>query len=216
MQFLVCGRGHVRAPQVRDHLVGVWVPRARWGAKSKVEGFFAGAKSLGAAFQPDPLCATQTVTCLEWPHISPTLLQKQLRDNPSIQGVKGRFVQGGLCPFSVIAHYPAGKCCQILGGSPWPGWWWDLDVLFGGCCPTLSLSGPGKAESVAPQGGETQGQRGGPSEGWKQALLTLYLWQGLWDRDAISLWGVGQCAPMLSQKDDCLLLRLSHLLGGEV
>ena len=160
-QFLVCGRGYVRAPQARDHIVGVWVPRAGWGVKSKVEGFFAGAKSLGAASQPDPLCATQTVTCLEWPHISPTLLQKQVRDRPSIQGVERGFVQGGLCPLSVIARYPAGKYCQILGGSPWPDQWWDLNVLFGDFCPTLFLSGPGNAESVAPSVVQTQGPKEG-------------------------------------------------------
>ena len=132
--------------------------------KSKVEGFFAGAKSLGAASQPDPLCASQTVTCLEWPHISPTLLQKQLRDRPSIQGVERGFLQGGLCPLSVIAHYPACKCCQIFWGSPWPDRWWDLNVLFRDCCPTLSLSGPGNDELVTPSGVDTQG----PKEGTHQ------------------------------------------------
>ena len=131
--------GHPRQETI---FLGYGYPGQGEEQSQKLRGFFARAKSLRGASQPDPLCATQTVTCLEWPHISPTLLQKQLRDSPSIQGVERGFVQGGLCPFSVIARYPAGKCCQISGGSPWPDQQWDLDVLFRDCCPILSLSGP--------------------------------------------------------------------------
>ena len=53
-----------------------------------------GAKSLLVSCQPGPSCTTQMVTCLGWPHTSPTLLQKQLRDSLSIQGVERGFVQG--------------------------------------------------------------------------------------------------------------------------
>ena len=124
-------------------------------------------KSLRASSQPSPLHTIQMVTCNRWPHTCPTLPQKQLSDSPSIQGVERGFVQKGSLPFQCYCSLSCGQMSSNFGGSPWPDWKWDLDVLFRDCCPTLFLSGLGDPTLVAPPGGALESQRGAPSEGKK-------------------------------------------------
>ena len=78
--------------------------------------FFARAKSLLASSWPGPSCTTQMVTCPGWPHSSPTLLQKQLRDIP-IGMTHHHSPQWGLIP----------PCCLQEGKFPthFPSPWWS-------------------------------------------------------------------------------------------
>ena len=157
------------------------------------------------------------VTCLEWPQISPTLLQKWLRDSPSIQGVERGFVQGGSLPLLCYCSLSCRQTLPNFGSSPWPDWQWDLTALFGDCCPTVLLSGPGNPKLVAPLGGEPRGPKRGPKEGAHQTGENGHF------SSHISGWGCGvgmrllvrwgPVCPTLYQKDECLLPRLSGLLG---
>ena len=90
-------------------------------------------------------------------------------------------MQGGsLCPFSVIACYPADKCWQNSRAHHSQTGTGILMCSSGTVAPPLEpLSGLGNHKSVTSQEGTHQ-----RDEKW--ALLTQYLWQGVWGRDATS------------------------------
>ena len=176
--------GHPRQETI---LVGYGYPVQGEGPKSKVEVFLTGVKLLGAASRPGPSRATKTVTCSEWPHISPTLPRKRLRDSPSIQRVERGFVQGGSVPLQCYCSDSCGQTSPNFGGSPQQDGRWWAGVLFRECCPTLSLSGPGDPESVVSPGREPWGpEEGARQRGKKRALLPPYLGTGVWGMDATS------------------------------
>ena len=121
------------------------------GGQSQKVRFFWVSKLLGAPFWPGPLCTTQTVTCLGWCYISPTLLWKQLRDSPGTHRVEREFMQGGSLPSFCYCSDSCRHPSPNFGGSAHRNQPRDLSATFRDCCPTLPLSGPGNPESVAPR-----------------------------------------------------------------